>query len=267
MPRAPVNGIELYYESTGQGTPLVLLMGFGDDCHAWSNQLPAFAGSHRTIVLNHRGVGASDKPADGYSIPQFAADALGLLDHLGIERAHVLGYSMGGRVAQHLAAHHPGRLHGLVLAATASKPNPLNLYSLKAGAYLYERFGPEAAAAFGPLISFTHSFFAANLPSLLAAIGRPVATAMPVHAYLGHVRAIQEHDTTGVLGRITAPTLILIGEHEWLNPMPEAERLRAGIPNARIEVIPGGGHGFLWETPEAFNRAVLAFLEEVESPR
>jgi 3-oxoadipate enol-lactonase len=167
-------------------------------------------------------------------------------------------------VAQHLAAHHPERVHALVLAATASKPNPLNLYSLKAGAYLYERFGPEAAAAFGPLISFTHDFFATHLSELLAALGKPPASAMPIHAYHGHVRAIEEHDTDAVLGRITAPTLILIGEHEWLNPMPEAERLRAGIPDARIEVLPGG-HGLLWEASEAFNRAVLAFLAQVES--
>jgi pimeloyl-ACP methyl ester carboxylesterase len=263
MPTARVNGIELYYEERGGGAPLLLLMGFGDDCHAWSQQVPAFAERYRTIAYDHRGVGKSAKPAGGYSIPQFAADALGLLDHLGLARAHLVGYSMGGRIAQYLAAHHPDRVAGLVLAATASRPNALNLYSLKAGAYLYETFGPEAAGAFGPLVSFTHAYFARHLPELAQALGRPAADPMPLHAYLGHVRAIEEHDTTAVLARIAAPTLVLLGDQEWLNPRAEADRLVRGIPGATLQVLSGGGHGFIWEIADAFNDAVLAFLAKV----
>lgn len=264
MPKATVNGVELHYEEQGAGVPLLLLMGFGDDCHAWSQQIPAFSARYRTITCDHRGVGQSAKPVNGYSIPQFADDAVGLLDHLGIARAHVLGYSMGGRIAQHLAAHHPERVEGLVLVATAAKPNPLNLYSLKAGAYLYETFGAEAAGAFGPLISFTHAYFATHLPELLGRLGAPVASPMPLHAFLGHVRAIEEHDTTGLLALIKAPTLVLLGEQEWLNPRAEAERLVHGIPGATLQVLPGGGHGLIWEIADAFNDAILGFLARVE---
>jgi len=263
MPTARVNGVELYYEEHGAGFPLLLLMGFGGDCHAWSRQVPAFAARYRTIVYDYRGVGQSEKPPAGYSIAQFAADALSLLDHLGIARAHLLGYSMGGRIAQHVAAHHPERVGSLVLAATSAKPNALNLYSLKAGAYLYEKCGPEAAGAFGPLVSFTHTYFAQHLPELMRALGQPAANPMPLHAYLGHVRAIEEHDTTGVLAQILAPTLVLFGDQEWLNPLAEAERLVRGIPGARLQILPGGGHGFVWEIADAFNDAVLAFLEPV----
>lgn len=259
MPTVKVNGIQLYYEEAGSGFPLLLIMGFGSDCHAWSNQVPAFAQHYRAIVYDHRGVGGSDKPADGYSIGQFSDDAAGLLKTIGVARAHVLGYSMGGRVAQDFAARYPELVQSLTLAATAANLNPLNRYGMKAGAYLYEKFGPEAEAAFGPIIGFTRSYFGRR-PELLGEIGKPAANPMPVHAYLGHVRAIEEHDTTGALSKIKAPTLVLLGDQEWLNPIPDAMVLVAGIPGARLQVLPGGGHSFHWEVPDTFNRAVLDFI-------
>ena len=114
MPTARINGVELYFEEHGTGFPLLLLMGFGDDCSAWSLQVPAFSARYRTIVFDHRGVGRSEKPEDGYSIPHFSDDAIGLLDHLGASQAHLVGYSMGGRVAQDIAARRSrfGHFHG-----------------------------------------------------------------------------------------------------------------------------------------------------------
>ncbi len=260
MPKVAINGVGLNYEDSGAGEPLLLLMGFGDGIAAWSAQIPAFAARHRTIALDHRGTGDSDSPEDGYTIEQFADDAIGLLDHLGVARAHVLGYSMGGRVAQDMAARHASRVGAIVLAASAAKANPLNVYSLRAGAYLYRRFGPEAAAAFGPLISFTHRYFEDHLGTLSDGLGAPSAHPMALHAYEGHVRAIEQHDSTPMLERITAPALILMGDQEWLNPAADAEIMLAGIADSRLHVLEGGGHGLLWEIPDSFNRAVLAFL-------
>jgi len=262
MPTAKVNGVDIYFEEHGSGFPLLLLMGFGDGCEAWSNQTPAFAEHHRTILLDHRGVGKSTAPDDGYSIPQFSDDAIGLMDHLGIERAHLVGYSMGGRVAQDMAARYGDRVAAIVLAASAAKPNALNVYSLKATAYLYRNFGPEAAGVVGPLISFTHAYFADHLPELVDKLGKPPVNPMPVHAYEGHVRAIEEHDTSAILDRIDAPTLVAMGEHEWLNPEADAKIMLDGIRGSRLAVLAGGGHGFIWETPELFNRTVLDFLAE-----
>ena len=260
MPRATVNGVSLNYDEWGAGHPLLLLMGFGDGLDAWANQIPAFAERFRTIALDHRGSGESEAPQGGYSIAQFADDAVGLLDRLGVERAHVLGYSMGGRVGQDMAARHPGRVSALVLAASAARANALNVYSLRASAWLYETYGPEAAAAFGPLISFTHDYFRDHLDSLTEKLGAPVYEPMPLHAYRGHVEAIESHDSTPILGRIAAPTLVLTGDAEWLNPMADQQAMLDGIPNARLQVLENGGHGFLWEIPDAFNEAVIDFL-------
>ncbi len=261
MPRAVVNGVSLNYDEWGAGHPLLLLMGFGDGLHAWANQIPAFSEKFRTIAVDHRGSGESEAPPDGYSIPQFSDDAIGLLDALGVERTHVLGYSMGGRVGQDMAARYPDRVSALILAASAAKPNPLNVYSLRASAWLYETCGPEAAAAFGPLISFTHDYFKDRLEALSDALGEPVHEPMPIHAYRGHVEAIENHDTTPMLHRIAAPTLVLVGDGEWLNPMSDQQAMLDGIPNATLRVLQNGGHGFLWEIPDAFNEAAIEFLE------
>ncbi len=144
---------------------------------------------------------------------------------------------MGGRVAQDMSAHHADRADAVVLAASAAKPNPLNVYSLRAGAYLYRQFGSEAAAAFGPLISFTHRYFENHLDSLTDDLGAPAAHPMALHAYEGHARAIERHDATPLLGRIAAPTLVLMGDQEWLNPISDAGIMVAGIANARLQVL------------------------------
>ena len=85
---------------------------------------------------------------------------------------------------------------------------------------------------------------------------------MPEHAFEGHVRAIEEHDTTPLLGKINAPTLVLMGDQEWLNPRSDADVLLQGIRHSWLRVLEGGGHGFLWEIPDAFNQVILEFLDE-----
>src|SRR5262245_31254254 len=118
MSTAQINGIDVYYEEQGSGEPLLLIMGLAADSMAWMFQLPDFAKQYRTIVFDNRGVGRTSKPAGPYSIPQMADDAKGVLDALDIRRAHVVGVSMGGMIAQELTLRHPERVRGLVLACT-----------------------------------------------------------------------------------------------------------------------------------------------------
>src|SRR5437870_12883303 len=123
MATAKVDSIELYYEEHGRGGPLLLIMGLAADSTAWMFQVPDFARRYRTIAFDNRGVGRSSRPPGPYTIHQMADDAAGLLDALRIARAHVLGVSMGGSIAQALALRHPERARGLVRARTYPDPD------------------------------------------------------------------------------------------------------------------------------------------------
>src|SRR6185295_14410807 len=123
MSVATIGEHEFFYEEHGSGTPLLLIMGLGADSAAWLFQVPEFAQHYRTITFDNRGIGRSAKPAGPYSIAGMAEDAAGLLDHLGVERAHVVGVSMGGMIAQELVLRHSGRVRGLVLACTFPEPD------------------------------------------------------------------------------------------------------------------------------------------------
>src|SRR5690349_10045048 len=108
MPHAPVNGIDLFYEETGDGPPLLLITGLSGNAADWTPLLPALAARHRVIALDPRGAGRSSAPPGPYTMAQLAADALGLLDHLDVDRAHVVGFSLGGMIAQEMALAAPG---------------------------------------------------------------------------------------------------------------------------------------------------------------
>jgi pimeloyl-ACP methyl ester carboxylesterase len=264
MPYARVNGIRMFYEEHGRGTPLVLLTGYGDDCRKWARQVPAFARQHRVVVFDHRGVGRTTMPHSGYSIPNFARDTVGLLNHLGLDTVHLLGYSMGGRIAQHVAIHHPDRLRSLILCATSARPSAFNKYTLWLDRVLIPRYGLGAVAPFGPTYQFTRAYFERHLRALLWDLRRPAPARAPLRGLLGQAKAIMAHDTARDLHHIAAPTLVLLGDQELLNPLPDARFLARHIPRAKLQILMGGGHGFLWEIPQAFNRAVLSFTRRLD---
>ena len=118
MPTALANSIHIHYDIHGAGEPVVLIGGLGSDAYLWTRQIPALAQGFQVIAFDNRGAGASDKPDEPYTIPMFAADTAGLLDALGIEKAHIVGASMGGFIAQEFALTYPQRVNRLVLACT-----------------------------------------------------------------------------------------------------------------------------------------------------
>ena len=119
MPTVPIRDINVYYEESGSGEPLILIMGLGGDLQAWALQVPALARHFRVITLDNRGAGRTSSPDKPYSIAGMAEDVAGLMDHLGIARANVLGFSMGGYIAQELALRHADKVDKLILLATA----------------------------------------------------------------------------------------------------------------------------------------------------
>jgi pimeloyl-ACP methyl ester carboxylesterase len=277
MSTTGIGSIELYYEEHGSGDPLLLVMGLAADAQAWMFQLPAFAQRYRTIVFDNRGVGRSSKPSGPYTIHEMADDAAGLLTRLGIQRAHVVGVSMGGMIAQELALRHPERVRGLVLACTYPEPDADIERQQKLS---INQFGGSVSStgemqidltALDPMSFFQHllprvfnqSFIDAELPKLMQLFGGALQWGFSMEAILGQVAAVMGHRATDRLHGIGAPTLVITGDADLLIPPANSDILARHIPGAKLMKIPGGSHGFNFETPDVFNRAVLDFLATV----
>ncbi|MBI4362838.1 MAG: alpha/beta fold hydrolase [Euryarchaeota archaeon] len=271
MPKAHINGIQVNYSTHGQGHPLVLIMGLGMDSSGWMFQVPELKKHFRVITLDNRGCGLSDKPPGPYSTRVMAQDVIGLLDFLQVPRAHVVGDSMGGMIAQEVALGWPQRVAKLVLACTYSRPDPLAKTLLEQGMKTMigevrdlktvdpKKFNVQAIAQFMLPLVLSKEFYEKN-KALLIPFMEELLKKASVEGFLGQVVATQEHDTFERLPQITVPTLVMTGTHDALVHPKNSEVLSSRIPGARLVRIEGGSHGFNFEKAAEFNRAIIEFL-------
>jgi len=250
------DGAALYYEVNGSGDDvLVLIAGQSNNHHWWDVPRPDFDAGFRTVVFDHRGTGRSDKPESGYDTRVFAADVVAILDDLGVERAHVYGTSMGGRVAQWLAADHPSRVRKLVLGATS----PGSPHGVERSAEIRRALAQrDRAAAHEVLLDLMYT------PGWLATHDGPFNTTgdphMPPHAVRGHFLASKNHDGWDACAKITARTLILHGGEDVFNPVANVPLLAERIPDARAWIIPGARHAYFEEFRTVASPMVGDFL-------
>lgn len=259
MPAAP----KLHVREAGAGRAVLLIHGFPVDSSMWTPQLAALAARYRVLAPDLRGFGESPLPARPATIDDFADDLLPVLDRRGIERAAVVGLSMGGYVALSLAERHAGRLSALVLCdtrATADSEAGKKGRTAMADRALREGAAPIADDMVKGLLS------RATLESnrgLAGELWAWIAGASPhaIATALGAMRA--RPDRRGVLARIAVPTLVIVGGDDTVTTPAENEAIAAAIPGARLERIEGAGHVPNLERPEEFNRVLLAFLDGI----
>lgn len=263
MPFARVNGVNLYYEEHGVGEPVLLIMGFGGNTQGWVGQIPELSRHFHVIAFDNRGAGQSDKPEAPYSMEVFADDAAGLLTYLGIESAHVVGVSMGGMIAQHLALRYPDRVRTLVLGCTtpggprAASPSPDVLAAFQAGGREQD---PRKAAELAFSYMYSDGFVTRNRERLLQRAEEVAHLRAPEVGLRGHLQAVMGHDTLDRLHEIRVPTLVITGNADPLVP-PENSRLIAEhIPGARLVEFPGLKHGFFLEAADEVNGTIIAFV-------
>ena len=261
MPFAePSSGVEIFYETHGEGAPLLLVSGTGHDHAFWSGQLPALSADYRCVVFDNRGVGRSAAPAPGYSLADMAEDAAGVLDAAGAARAHVMGFSMGGHIAAELALRHPERVLSLGLHHTWAR-NCARLGSFqRARMRLAARGEREALVELSLLGLYSHEFYDANADALeekrkwiMEASGEDVG-------WEGQLAACLEGDTLDRLHRIKAPTLITCSDRDLIVDPHHAREMHARIEGSRLVVMEGTGHVALIECPDAFARVCREFL-------
>ncbi len=260
------DGVRLHYRESGRrsGPPVLLIQGLGADKHLWDLQRIALAPWYRTIAFDNRGAGRSDKPYGAYSMEQMADDAAAVLDHAGVESAHVVGASMGGVVTQIMALRHPDRVRSLTLACTACRHHPWRKELLAEWADTAQTSGMGAMTSTAARWVIGPRSFRRLAP----AIGwmGPLALSRPAHAFAGQVAGILSIDDqlADRLGEIEAPTLVIVGNQDILTPRGDSEEIADSIPTAELVVISGAAHGFMIEHGTTFNRIMLDFLRRAE---
>jgi len=258
MPLAKLNGVNINYHVEGQGEPLVMIMGFSGRRSGWIRQIPFFRKHYRVITLDNRGVGNSDKPPGPYSTRMMADDTLGLMDLLGIEKAHILGVSMGGMIAQELAINCPQRVMKLVLACTYARQDEMSGDTLEHRKFL--RLTPKQQVSAIVSQAFGKPFYR-FIFGLLARVQINLVGSSSTVGIAGQSEACRTHNTLDRLSLITAPTLVIVGTADRvINPV-SSELIAGRIPNAKLVRIEGGSHCFSFEMKNEFNREVLNFLK------
>ena len=276
MPFAETDdGVKLHYEETGQGAPVIFVHEFAGDCRSWEPQARAFARRNRCITYNARGYPPSDVPEDGamYSQAWACADIKAVLDHLGIERAHVVGLSMGGFATLHFGLTHPGMALSLVVAGCGYGAEPDRRAKFRAEAAatadLIEAEGMEAFAAIygaGPTRVQFQNKDPRGWAEFVRMLGEHSATGSALT-----MRGVQRErpslwDLEDGLRALDVPTLILTGDEDEPCLLPGVFMKRA-IRTAGLVVIPKAGHNVNQEDTAAFNRAVADFHAAVEAGR
>jgi pimeloyl-ACP methyl ester carboxylesterase len=257
------SGCELHWESTGEGPPVLLITGLGLSGGAWWRTVPVLARRFRVITFDNRGVGRSTSSTYSYTTEAMADDAVSVLDAVGIDAAHVYGFSLGGMVAQQLALRFPERVRALVLGAThAGGPRAV---APDEDAVEFFRRRPELPDEEAAWASVPYNYGPRCRRRRAGRIGEDIAQRLahpfPAEAYRAQLYAAGLHNCFGRLGRIVAPTLIVHGGQDRMIPVGNARLLAERVPHAELRILEHAGHLYPTEEPEV-DATISIFLTE-----
>ncbi len=257
MPTVQSNGVDLYYEVSGKGQPLVFVNGLGSSTRDWEFQVPEFCKTYRVVTFDLRGQGRSGKPEGPYQISQFAADLAGLLRALHIEAAHVVGISLGGGVALQFAIDYPALAKTLTIVNSGpsmggTPEQARQEIERRTGIVQQVGMGAMGQALSGAL------FPKPEHAALRAAFVERWAENDP-RAYVETMRSMLGWDVTGKLGSIHCPVLVIAADQDY-TPVAAKEAYVGLLPDARLVVISDARHATPMERPAEFNAALAEFL-------
>jgi 3-oxoadipate enol-lactonase len=267
MPVVKVRDINMHYETYGTGEPLMLLPGLGAACKTcFFRQIPRLAEEFRVIGIDNRGSGLSDKPETGYSVETMADDAAELLASLDIHRAHILGLSMGGMIAQHMALRHPEKVVSLMLVCTScggSHVKPADWEVVSRTFDMKRRTElPHAERLRADLPLYMSQQFIDTNPDIIDEfVLLAVKYAAPPHSFMRQADAVIMHDTYDRLSEIKVPTLVIGGGNDRLQHVDNARLLAERIRNAELMVLQGMDHYLFVEAADDLSDAVIGFLK------
>lgn len=266
MPHAEINGQNLYYEVHGEGEPLVIVMGLSADLLAWALQIPEWSKHYRVIAIENRDVGRSSYATGAYEIEDMADDTIGLADELGLRDFHLLGLSMGGAIAQHLALKAPGRVRSLTLCVTWGGAGPYGAAKSDVLGAAFERMTVEERVDFLMLMTMSEDFYANPdgvkwLRNIMLSSPHP----QKPEGFVRQLEACGRHEVRDRLPQLAVPTHVIGAEHDVLVPPWKSTELAELIPGAKLTMLDRAPHAINIERAESFNAGVIGWLAQQQS--
>lgn len=258
-----VGSLTIHYRSAGEGIPLVLLHGLGNNSQSWARQYAGLQNEFRVIGWDTPGYGQSSDPDPEFrTFGELAEILKGFLDSLGLEQVYLLGHSMGSTLAMEFASKYPQYLKALILAASTrgGRVNPdTNEQKLKNRLHNIENLPPEELAELR-----TPAMFSPHAAPELVAEGKRIMSQVRLAGYRSVAYSLFNADQTPLLASIQMPTLLICGEDDKVTPVPESQVVHQGIAGSTLELVPRAGHLVYMEQPETFNSLVRSFILERE---
>jgi len=243
MPKAVLGDIQMNFEVHGEGEPLVLITGLGGEISFWKKFVPILSKKHRVLILDNRGAGDTEYPSTLFTMHTMAEDIMNLLDHLEIERSHVLGWSMGGNVAQEIAINHPDRVGALVLMSTYARRPERSAFAIDTMIR-----SADEGASFDSLMEMMQSWCLPEDYFKRLALAKPAQRRAngngkrALEGFRGQKLALDLFDSHERLSSILSPTLVMHGEEDIMVAPHFAVELQKRIKEAKLEWVPGAGH-------------------------
>ncbi len=261
MPVVSANGIQQYYEITGDGPPLVLVAGMGGTANYWGDQVDFFAQHYTVITYDQRGTGRSDhSPVD--SIEQLRDDLLALLDVLDVEVVDFMGHSTGGNIAQIAGIENSDRLKKLVIYASTTHGDHYRSKVWRVRRAILEQQGAALYGDMSSLMLYPPNWIVENAEKLESQQAAQMKMLAPVEVMTSRIEAVQKFDRRDQLGQITTPTLVICAKDDSQTPAYFSEYLAANIPSAELILMAYGAHACSRTAPREFNEHVLGFLQK-----
>jgi pimeloyl-ACP methyl ester carboxylesterase len=265
---ARAGDLDIAYREAGSGDPVFLVNGTGESGATWKPQIDALARSRRCIAIDNRDTGESSYTDHAYTPKDLAGDAAAVIDALALGPCHVVGYSLGGAVAQELALARPELVRSLVLLSTWARSDDWFVAEMRSWQAIRRAHWDDEQAFLDALAVWLFSprtFEHAGMVDRLYAIAEGEYTPQRPDGWIRQTEADIVHDAAARLGDVRAPALVIVGEDDICTPLRYSQELVSLVSDAELVTIPGAGHAALQERPDQVNRAIQGFLSRVES--